>query len=259
MTNLKRYKVEGGIEKLVKLIETSPQKAQISILNTIEKEDEDFARRVKRKIFLFDDLFYQKEHIITELIKSIPTGVWAYALLPFEKEQRDKILFCADRNKKRDIIEEFEVIENSATRSQSVSAQKRIIGEARELEEKGNFKLEKDESSTPVNLFSSENTGSTSSLDIDSSGGKTLPITEETADTEKSIPQTFLSISVSDITEEELKCDFYMMSSNKFKPYRKKGSIVTKRDIDRLLKMRIYFLFISIKDIKVYFDLSFLK
>ena len=50
MSLLQRYRKPGGLKELVKLIETSSDKARANILQAVENEDPDFAEQVLQSL-----------------------------------------------------------------------------------------------------------------------------------------------------------------------------------------------------------------
>lgn len=249
MSTLKRYQKEGGFEELLTLIETSKSRVQANILKSISAEDPAYAERVKANLLVFEDLFHQKEIVLTKLLEKVPPKVWAFALLKYDPEIKTKVLFFADKNVQFKIKDEFEIVENSTDDAQIISAKKKILGEARAFEANGFFKLVKSDETNQVVI----NTDATTQTKSSSSPteGKTTTKQEIKKTT---LPEGFVSFSVSKIAPNtHIPCNFYMHKDNKFVLCKKKGEAMSTREVNRLRDLKITHLFVGLEDMKKFY------
>jgi hypothetical protein len=252
MSLLARYKKPGGFEELLTLVETSSDKTQINILATIEKEDPLLADRVKKNIFTFDELILQDERVIEELLLRIPPKMFAAAIAPYGQTEIARITQCAKLDIKRKLIDELELFASNPVPTATVSARKKILTEARKNEKDEKLITLKKLQNYPQKPLGKKFTKNENPLSTETTQNTQ---NEPVSISNSAQPKAYVSINANLISvNETTQTDFYFYRDNKFSLFRKKGSTISKQDIDKLRSSSQAHLFISIDDIKKYYS-----
>jgi flagellar motor switch protein FliG len=141
--NLSRFKKNAqGIIDFAILIEQAEPANRDRIIEQASQQDEDFLRRVMKKVVFFEELIYLDETIIAEILSRTSAKVLAHALWKMPDEFRNKVLKQIGHRERRQFADEEERLTQTGNPSLSQGAQKQILKVARQLEAQDKFSFE---------------------------------------------------------------------------------------------------------------------
>jgi hypothetical protein len=143
MSLLARYKKnEKTFMELVKLVEGSTDDKKETLLANVRQEDPSFAAKVESRMLNPEDIKALGENIMAEIVSVCAPKVLATCLVLEKDETFKKVIEKSLGKKYAETRAEKEVLEGSPLpESQLRSVYRKMISEARKLEEAGKFKL----------------------------------------------------------------------------------------------------------------------
>lgn len=125
----------GGLDSAVEILNTLNKKTETNIINYIEKLNNKFCDKIKKKLFAFEDIIILSDKDITILLEHIELKKLAMALKGAEKELQKKIFKNVKNEKKAKKLSEL-IKNQDAVRLKDVELiQQEIINVIRKLEE----------------------------------------------------------------------------------------------------------------------------
>lgn len=141
MSMLARYRKQGGIMELLKLIEDSPEPKRTTLLDMVRKEDADFAAQVECRILKFESIKTLPESIQAEIFSLTPPKFVALSLTGEPPEYIKFVEKCLGKNFNDYKLEKDNLASTPATPAQVEAARRKLISELRKLEATGNIRI----------------------------------------------------------------------------------------------------------------------
>ncbi|MBC8215419.1 MAG: hypothetical protein ISS10_04250 [Candidatus Marinimicrobia bacterium] len=130
----------GGGKEIAEILSSMDQYEEEKYLETLERENPELAKEVKKYHLTFDDIFeYFPENLLRDILNAIPDmDTVAMALKGFPEETVTKAIETLPQKKQA----MFDPVEGAVPKRDVDSARKLILQKARELEKDGAFNLE---------------------------------------------------------------------------------------------------------------------
>lgn len=126
----------GGAEHLAEILNQIDGASAEKIIDEIEETDPDLAEKIRRMMFVFDDLVLVDDKGLQKVLRNVESHELALALKAASEEVRQKI-FRNMSSRAAEILQE-EIESTGAVRMKDVAeAQQRITGIVQEMERKG--------------------------------------------------------------------------------------------------------------------------
>jgi len=126
----------GGAEHLAEILNQIDGASAEKIIDEIEETDPDLAEKIRRMMFVFDDLVLVDDKGLQKVLRNVESHELALALKAASEEVRQKI-FRNRSSRAAEILQE-EIESTGAVRMKDVAeAQQRITGIVQEMERKG--------------------------------------------------------------------------------------------------------------------------
>lgn len=130
----------GGVQKVAEILNRCDRKTSDAVLQALEEADSEMAERVRKLMFVFDDLVAVPDVGIRELLKEVDNKDLVLALKTASEELKNKI-FRNLSKRAAQILEEDLAVLGPVRLSEVEAAQQRIIEVARRLEKEGRIVL----------------------------------------------------------------------------------------------------------------------
>jgi len=130
----------GGVRKVAEILNRCDRRTSDSILQAMEEADAETAEKVRKLMFVFDDLVAVPDVGIRELLKEVDNKDLVVALKTASEELKQKI-FRNLSKRAAQILEEDLAVLGPVRLSEVETAQQRIIEVARRLEKEGRIIL----------------------------------------------------------------------------------------------------------------------
>ena len=141
MSMLARYKKQGGIMELVKLIESSSEPKRTQLLNMVRGEDAAYANAVEARLLTWPQLKEQQENVLAEIISATPPKFVATAVYGESDSFLVLVEKCLGRHFQDYKLEKESLKSAPPNESQIESARRKVMGEVRKLEAAGSIRL----------------------------------------------------------------------------------------------------------------------
>ena len=145
----KRGQQIGGIGVVAEILNHCDRRTGDNILQFLEESDADLAERVRKMMFVFDDLVQVNDQGIRELLKEIRNEELTLALKTASEELKTKIFKNLSQRAAQMLQEDISMM-GPARLSEVEAAQQGILNVARRLEKEGKLILGKDAGETLV-------------------------------------------------------------------------------------------------------------
>ncbi|MEQ1906688.1 MAG: FliG C-terminal domain-containing protein, partial [Pirellulaceae bacterium] len=122
------------------LLRSLPKTIRTELINKLEKNDPEFAEKVKDKLYLFKDILRLQDRDVQKLLGQIETDSLIVALQQCEQELIDKLLNNLSKRARESIIEEME-FKRGVSDEELLEARKKIVDALAKLDEHGEIKL----------------------------------------------------------------------------------------------------------------------
>jgi len=132
--------VLGGVKVTAEILNNCDKRTEESILQVLENYDEELAEKVRKLMFVFEDLVTVNDQGIRELLKEVNSKELTLALKTASEEVKRKILANLSKRAAQ-ILEEDLTMMGPARLSEVETAQQTIINTARRLEREGKIFL----------------------------------------------------------------------------------------------------------------------
>ncbi|MGC8718672.1 MAG: flagellar motor switch protein FliG [Thermodesulforhabdaceae bacterium] len=130
----------GGVQKVAEILNRCDRKTADTILQALEEADAELAERVRKLMFVFDDLVAVPDVGIREILKEVDNKDLVVALKTASEELKNKI-FRNLSKRAAQILEEDLAVLGPVRLSEVEAAQQRILEVARRLEKEGRIVL----------------------------------------------------------------------------------------------------------------------
>lgn len=128
--------VTGGADKLVSMLEVMTEEEREKMIDTLSEEDPEFAEKVKRKIFSFDDIVKLDDAAMQIIIQEMDTKDLGISLKNASQEIKDKFISNMSEGAAALLKEEIE-FGRKVTESQIKQKQLKIVAKVKQLEMEG--------------------------------------------------------------------------------------------------------------------------
>lgn len=145
----KRGQQIGGVNVVAEILNHCDRRTGDSILQFLEESDADMAERVRKMMFVFDDLVQVNDQGIRELLKEIRNEELTLALKTASEELKTKIFKNLSQRAAQMLQEDISMM-GPARLSEVEAAQQSILNAARRLEKEGKLILGKEAGETLV-------------------------------------------------------------------------------------------------------------
>jgi flagellar motor switch protein FliG len=122
------------------LLRSLPKAIRTELITKLEKNDPEFAEKVKDKLYLFKDILRLQDRDVQKLLGQIETDSLIVALQQCEQELIDKLLNNLSKRARESIIEEME-FKRGVNDEELLEARKKIVSAMAILDENGEIKL----------------------------------------------------------------------------------------------------------------------
>lgn len=139
----------GGVGVVAEILNHCDRRTGDNILQFLEESDADMAERVRKMMFVFDDLVQVNDQGIRELLKEIRNEELTMALKTASEELKTKIYKNLSQRAAQMLQEDMSMM-GPARLSEVEAAQQGILNVARRLEKEGKLLLGKEGSETLV-------------------------------------------------------------------------------------------------------------
>ncbi|HQN17763.1 MAG TPA: flagellar motor switch protein FliG [Syntrophobacteraceae bacterium] len=130
----------GGVQIAAEILNNSDKRTEESILQALENHDEEMAERIRKLMFVFEDLVGVNDSGIRELLKEVNSKDLTMALKTASEELKKKILGNLSKRAAQILQEDLSVM-GPVRLSEVEAAQQNIINTARRLEKEGKLFL----------------------------------------------------------------------------------------------------------------------
>jgi flagellar motor switch protein FliG len=125
-----------GVEKLAAILNELDGKSEEAILSSIEGEDNDLAERIRKRMFVFEDLLQVDDKGFREILQNVDKSTLAKALKTASEEMKTKIFSNLSERAAEMLREDLEVL--GPVRLKEVEeSQQTILKAAKKLETEG--------------------------------------------------------------------------------------------------------------------------
>jgi flagellar motor switch protein FliG len=132
----KKLSVAGGIDTLVDILNRVDRGTEKSILEELEREDQDLVEEIRKRMFVFEDIITLDDQSIRRVLREIDFKDLAYALKGSSSEVTDRILKNLSKRAGEMLAEDIEML--GPVRLREVEeAQQKIVQVIRRLDEAG--------------------------------------------------------------------------------------------------------------------------
>jgi flagellar motor switch protein FliG len=135
-----RHQVLGGIQAVAEILNYTERRSGESILQSMEEVDSELAEKVRKLMFVFDDLAAVNDLGIRELLKEISNEELTLALKTCSDELKNKIFKNLSQRAAQMLEEDLSVL-GLVRLSEVEAAQQSILNAARRLEKEGKLIL----------------------------------------------------------------------------------------------------------------------
>ncbi len=130
----------GGVSAVAQILNVTDRLTNKGILENLEQDDPELVDRIRRLMFVFDDLLKLDDKSIQALLKQVDNSQWALSLKGASEELKNKILGNLSQRASALLIEEMEYL--GPVRVSDVEATQQLIVDAvRRLEETGEITI----------------------------------------------------------------------------------------------------------------------
>jgi flagellar motor switch protein FliG len=133
-------RILGGVATVAQILNYSDKRTGENILQSLEERDEDLADRVRKLMFVFDDLAAVNDQGIRELLKEVSNEDLTLALKTASDELKGKIFKNLSKRAAEMLVEDLSIM-GPARLSEVEGAQQNILTVARRLEKEGRLVL----------------------------------------------------------------------------------------------------------------------
>ncbi|MGA2733005.1 MAG: flagellar motor switch protein FliG [Syntrophobacteraceae bacterium] len=130
----------GGVQVVAEILNRCDHKTGEGILQFLEETDAELAEKVRKMMFVFEDLMHTNDTGIRELLKEIKSEVLSLALKTASEDLKAKIFKNLSQRAAQMLEEEISMMA-PARLSEVEAAQQEILTEARRLEKEGKLFL----------------------------------------------------------------------------------------------------------------------
>lgn len=134
------HKILGGVPKVAEILNRCDRKTADAVLQALEEADTEMAERVRKLMFVFDDLVAVPDVGIREILKEVDNKDLVVALKTASEELKNKIFRNLSKRAAQILEEDLSVL-GPVRLSEVEAAQQRIIEVARRLEKEGRIVL----------------------------------------------------------------------------------------------------------------------
>jgi len=135
-----RHQILGGVQAVAEILNYSDRRTGESILQSMEEIDTDLAEKVRKLMFVFDDLVSVNDAGIRELLKEVGNEELTVALKTCSDEMKNKIFKNLSQRAAQMLQEDLAVL-GLVRLSEVEAAQQSILTIARRLEKEGKLVL----------------------------------------------------------------------------------------------------------------------
>ncbi len=130
--------IAGGAESLVEMIEMMDEEKREQLLNQISSEDPEFAEKIKKRIFSFENIVNMDDPSIQTLIQEMETADLGAALKNVSEEVRNKFVSNMSEGAAALLKEEIE-FGKKMTEEQIKQKQMEVVAKIKDLETSGSI------------------------------------------------------------------------------------------------------------------------
>ncbi len=141
MAMVDRYRKNGGLSELLKVLETCNTKKREQIMGIIQSETPDWAFVIEQKSINFSKVISWESSVLLDIVSAIPTLQMAIALKSLSVDEYQQVLQKLSHQEQRKI--ELMMDEIKPTAADIFSGVFKVVGEVRDLITKGVVKVEK--------------------------------------------------------------------------------------------------------------------
>lgn len=134
------HQVLGGVQTVAEILNYSDRRTGENILQSMEEADAELAERVRKLMFVFEDLVAVNDSGIRELLKEVSNEELTLALKTSSEELKNKIFKNLSQRAAQMLEEDLGVL-GLVRLSEVESAQQNILSAARRLEKEGKLIL----------------------------------------------------------------------------------------------------------------------
>lgn len=139
----------GGVQVAAEILNNCDKRTEEKILQALEDFDEELAEKVRKLMFVFEDLVGVNDQGIRELLKEVKSEDLTLALKTASEELKRKVLGNLSKRAAQ-ILEEDMSVMGPVRLSEVESSQQNIINAARRLEKEGKIFLVSGEAGDPL-------------------------------------------------------------------------------------------------------------
>lgn len=130
----------GGVEAVAEMLNVSDRATERALLDGLGQDDPDLVEKIRRLMFVFEDIGRFSDKDIQTMLKNVETSQWAMALKGASDTLRDKILKNMSERAAETLREEIEFL-GPTKRSAIEAKQQEIVDVIRALEDRGEIDL----------------------------------------------------------------------------------------------------------------------
>lgn len=136
LSRAQEFKVVGGLEATVKILNQVDRGTERTILETLENEDPELAELIKKQLFTFEDLINLEDRSIQRILREVDSKKLALALKTVNENLKEKVFANMSQRAGEMLREDMEFL--GPVRLKDVEeAQQEIVNAVRRLEESG--------------------------------------------------------------------------------------------------------------------------
>jgi len=131
-----RFEETGGVDNIAEVLNLTDRTTEKGILETLEEDDPDLVERIRRLMFVFEDILLVNDKGVQSVLKEVDNEELAMALKTASDELKDKV-FKNMSERAGDLLREDMEYLGPVRISDVEKAQQRIVDIVRRLEETG--------------------------------------------------------------------------------------------------------------------------
>ena len=134
------YESAGGVQSVAEILNVTERSTERTLLENLAQEDPDLVEKIRRLMFVFEDIAKLTDKDTQSVVKNVETSQWAMALKGASEELKENILGNMSK-RASDILSEEIVFLGPVRLSDVESVQQQIVDVVRKLEDTGELNL----------------------------------------------------------------------------------------------------------------------
>lgn len=138
------YTAAGGVESIVEILNLADRSTERRIIESLGKDDQALAEDIKKRMFVFEDIFTLERAAVEKLVARIDAELLLRAMKAAPEELKSLIWSCIPKGEAEGLKARFDEL-GKVRLSEVDAAQQKIVAAIREMEDSGEVVIERPE------------------------------------------------------------------------------------------------------------------